>query len=454
MRGSLFNGREANHAVFITGVLILAFAALPPTSAQDGFAGQGFGFGSEAETDAVFGGIGGAASAVHIGGEIEASALGFFDDFDDGADAVRLGGIFSGKLNFSAETSRAGGVINLKLAPGLVYYDKRSPVFIDEAYLTAYFGKFDLEAGLRKLTWGKADSLGPLDVINPQDYSDLSNIGDARNLKIARPLVHASLRLGTFSKLESVFIPNFTPLRFADTGRWAPGQFAALSSMTVNKPDTESLDYFQAGARYTTTLGGAADIGVQYYYGRLTNQAVTVLSGTPPIATFAYNPYHQIGVDYAQVLGGFNIRAEAAANITGDLDGDDAGVYNPSLAWSLGFDRQLFWGINLNAQCNETIRLFDRAIKEPQDLEYNTDITSTRITAALSKNFLRDELAIRFAALWEIESGACLILPALAWMKDDIGVELSCGIFAGSDAGLFGQFHDNSFVKAGIKYTF
>jgi hypothetical protein len=35
-----------------------------------------------------------------------------------------------------------------------------------------------------------------------------------------------------------------------------------------------------------------------------------------------------------------------------------------------------------------------------------------------------------------------------------MAVELSGGIFVGSDEGLFGQFHDNSFVKVGMKYTF
>jgi hypothetical protein len=48
----------------------------------------------------------------------------------------------------------------LNLAPGLVYYDEKSPVYVDEAYLTAYFGKLDVTGGFRKLTWGKADSMG------------------------------------------------------------------------------------------------------------------------------------------------------------------------------------------------------------------------------------------------------------------------------------------------------
>jgi hypothetical protein len=231
-----------------------------------------------------------------------------------------------------------------------------------------------------------------------------------------------------------------------------------LPPQNVIRPGTSTLAYAQAGLRFTTTIAGAADIGAQYYYGRLTTPAVTMTTptGTPPlpVVTFAYNPYHQIGLDYAQVIAGFNIRAEAAANITGDFAGDDGGVYNPSLAWSLGFDRDLFAGIKANLQCNETIRLLDGETTGPQDIEDGNDITSTRITASLSKKFLRDELELKAAVIWEAESGACLIMPSLVRTKNDVAVELSAGIFAGNGEGFFGQFRGNSFVKAGVKYTF
>jgi hypothetical protein len=98
--------------------------------------------------------------------------------------------------------------------------------------------------------------------------------------------------------------------------------------------------------------------------------------------------------------------------------------------------------------------LLHSSIHDPQDVEYDKDITSTQLTAALSRNFFRNELEAKFAALWEIESGMCLILPALTWTKDDIEIELSSGVFAGRGEGLFGQFHDNSFIKVGFKYTF
>jgi hypothetical protein len=437
--------------------IALSLPAQDGFAEQSGFATQSFGFGFDDDDTGGMGGTFGPALAVSIGGEVSASITGFVEDFEDGADDVRFGDIFSGKLNFSAETAYAAGTINLKLVPALVYYDEKSPVYVDEAYITAYFGKLDVTGGLRKLTWGKADSMGPLDVVNPLDFSDLSDLSDMMNMKIPRPLIHASFVLGHFSKLEGVFVPNFEPGGFASSGPWASPQMAMIDELppeNVIRPDTTSLDYAQAGLRFTTTIAGAVDIGAQYYYGRLTTPVVTMTVAAPPVVTFAYNPYHQIGLDYAQVIAGFNLRAELAANITEDLAGDDGAVENPSLAWSLGFDRDLFAGINLNLQCNETLRLLDGEIKSPQDTEAGRDITTTLVTAALSKKFLRDELELKATAIWEAEAGACLIMPSLIWTKNDVAVELSSGIFAGSDEGLFGQFHDKSFVRAGIKYTF
>jgi hypothetical protein len=436
-----------------------------PLAAQDDGFGFGFDDGDAGGMGGAFGGDGGgSAPGVSIGGEVSASMTGFVDDFADGAKDVRLGDLFSGKLDFSAETSRASGVIKLKLQP-VPPESSVSPVLLDEAYVRAYFGNFALEGGLRKLTWGKADALGPLDVINPLDNTDMTDMSDLMNLKIARPLIHASFRIGSFSKLEGVFVPSFEPARLADKdSRWRPAQMAQLDQLEaagvpINRPDTATLDYAQAGARFTTTVG-PADIGAQYYYGRLTSPAVTMtfassVPPTPSAVNFAYNPYHQIGADWAQVLFGFNVRAEIAANITEDLDGDDGAVYNPHLAWSFGFDRDLLWGINLNIQANETITLLHNKIADnPFDIEADADVTSTQIIAALSKTFLRDELEARVAVIWEPEAGDFLVTPSLVWTKDAVSVELSGGIFGGDDEGPFGQYRDNSFVKAVLTYAF
>jgi len=502
---------------YISCIVLIVLFALSPLSAQE------FGF----DNDSSGSGSGGNPVNVKVGGEVSATLLGYVSDFPDGRDYINLGDIFSGKLNFSAGTPFADGVINLNIQT------TEQPVSVDEAYVRAYFGILEIEGGLRKLTWGKADSFGPLDVINPLDYSELTDLSDTMNLKIARPLIHASVRVGSFSKIEGVFVPTFQPLRYADAGsRWEPAQMKKLSNLqsqvqdqiqaqvqdqiqpllplmqmaglqpptvTVAPPmedkpgdDILMFAYAQAGVRFTTTIG-PADFGLQYYHGRLTRPAVTstittttttklVSLPSPPLPApsqiliptaidadidlyYAYNPYHQVGIDWAQAILGFNIRAEFAANITQDLAGDDPAVYNPALLWSFGFDRDLFLGLNLNIQCNESIRLMDDKIgnktltdgattKIITDTETDTDKISTQIIAALSRKFFRDQLELRFAAIWEIEAKDYLLMPAIILTKDTVSVEFSGGIFGGDEEGQFGQYHNNKFVKVSLTYSF
>jgi hypothetical protein len=435
----------------LVSVALFALLAIPfPLAAQE------FGFGFGDESDAAASEPGGSAPlfAVSLSGEVGMELLGYVKELDKPAD-TSLDGNFRGALNFEAEGPNAKAVINLDVNPPTENFTSGF-VSIDEAYLQAYFGDFELGGGLRKLTWGKADSMGPLDVINPYDYTNLTTLTDAMEMKVAQPLINTSYRLGSFSKIEAVVMPWFSPHRFAEEGRW--GQ--AATPFPVTRPETDvltTLTYFQAGTRFTTTIG-SVDLGAQYFYGRMYQPATKFIFTNliPSGIVIDYNRYHQIGVDYAQVISGFNIRAEAAANITEDLSGDDGSIYNPSLAWSLGFDRDLVWGINLNLQCNESIRLLDGEVSDNPllDTEAGKDVTSTLVTAVLSKKFLRDELELKTSAVWDLENSAALIMPALAWTKNDVTIELSGGFFAGDDEGLFGQFRDNSFIRVGLKYTF
>jgi hypothetical protein len=513
-------------------VLVFSLAALLSVHAQDDF---GFGFGSEDEgSGEALGSAYGSASGdslgfasgpsgsfitgASVGGEAKAELLFYAKEFEsaEAFRAIRPGNIFSGALNFKASASNADAVVNLKLRGDLE--DPSRLLSLDEAYIRAFYGSFTVEGGIRKLTWGKADSLGPLDVINPLDYSDLSAMSDIQSIKIARPLIHASYDVGSFSKVEGVFVPWFQGHRFAQSAndRWTPAQVGdmqreasselALLSMlgvaapTINpsevKLDTSTLEYAQGGLRFTTTIG-SSDFGLQYYNGYLPRPAVVrndegvnkltgrimphadviisasstleekqvaraaidaMLATLDPneVLRMAYTRYHQIGVDYAQVIAGFNCRAELAGHLTEDLAGDDGLVYNPFLAWSLGFDRDVFAGLNVNLQVNESIRLLNGKVgSDPlTDIEAGADLTSTRMTLALSKKFFRDELELKTTAIWGIEDMDCYILPAVVWTKGEVALELSGGIFAGKTDGELGQYRDNGFIRTALTYSF
>ncbi|MDR0526487.1 MAG: hypothetical protein LBG79_01505, partial [Spirochaetaceae bacterium] len=132
------------------------------------------------------GGKSGAANfGISIGGEISAGTTFYFEDIKNGADSILPGNLVKGRLDFSAKGDFAEAFISLKVEPVFAASNLNIktlfPVYADEMYASFYYNAqgrtaFILSAGLRKLNWGKADSDGPLDVINPHDYSDLSEV--------------------------------------------------------------------------------------------------------------------------------------------------------------------------------------------------------------------------------------------------------------------------------------
>jgi hypothetical protein len=483
---------------------------------------QDFGFGFDDDEES-----GSSSASFKADGEVKVEATPFIYDFLENLSFDNL--LWNVKLNltfssayfdiFSSFNFNLSSINELWSGSSELKELNYTPLIIDELFFRLYIGRANIEAGFRKLTWGKADSNGPLDVINPIDYSDLRNIEDIKANKIARPMVHITLNTGDFSKLEGVFIPNFTAHRFAAEGRWKPAQYSGMIERfkgdiyyrTFQKlvelvglanalamanrlnsigfpddypfefPDTSGNEYFQAGFRFTATVK-SADLGFQYFYGNLfrpnislTNDGIDrfildlLYNNIPPNIPGSYSGdlslldlqikytrYHQIGIDYAQVLLGFNLRAEAAINFTEDFKGDDGSLQNPFFAWSLGFDRNLFWGINANIQCNETIRLLDDKVGESAalDSQADTDLTSTRISMRFSKSYFRDKFENNITCIWDVENSDFLIIPSLIWTEGSLTAKLSAGIFTGNESGELGFYWKNTFIKIALSFMF
>jgi hypothetical protein len=485
-----------------------------------------------AEGDATGGGAGVVSNGkpgLRASGELSAELLVFPHELSDNAGAVDWGNLVSAKLNIEASGSNAEAVLNFKLSPRTFTGLKVSGdpfanlTLIDEMYLRAFLGSLTLEAGLRKLAWGRADIQGPLDVTNPLDYTDLTGAGDTMGRKIARPMIHASLPLGAASRLEGVFIPSFQGHRYSldPDDRWYPtaitngrkdrmiddlaagiverlpaplNQAPSSSAIAQNLvtgmasnvpvldrddiPTTGGIEYAQGGLRFTTTLG-PADLGFQYYSGHLFRPGLTIkgadglletVSNNPALfigglpgslasaglePRIAYNRYHQIGMDYTQVVFGFSFRAELAAHITEDLGGDDGSIYNPFLAWSAGFDRDLF-GFTVFIEADENIRLLNDKVdaNAALDTEAGSPLTATAMSAQLSRAFFQDRLEAKFGLLWNIEAGDVYLMPSLSYSVDDLKAVLSGGIFAGKDGGELSQYRNKGYIKTALSYSF
>lgn len=443
--------------VFLSIISILIFFGAPALGAQ------AFGFGTSEEKasgEATDAGAAAAASPTFsgpsLGGEVSLTILGFPEELHN-ADFTNSTALSAAALNLKASGSKADAFLALKLDEKLL--TSRPEDILDEAWLQIFAGQTSIQGGLMRITWGRADSLSVLDILNPKNLSDLT-LRDEQERKI--PVTGLRLNQGLAAGLsaELVYLPWFEGNRIAMSGPWIASQLKPFINATWNAPATKGLDYGQGGLRLNASLSGF-DLGAQYFYGRLTTpyidttDAAMYLLGVPGTTIdLGYNPYQQIGADTAFVLGGFNLRLEGGINLTEDSAGTDPLVYNRHIVWSAGFDRDLFAGINLNFQSSGKIRLQHDKITSPLDIESGSEITSTQLAALLSRNFLRDTLKVELLGLLGVEKLDYMIEPGLVLSVGEADIALRGRYFGGDAAGEFGQFNDKSYVSLSSKYKF
>lgn len=230
-----------------------------------------------------------------------------------------------------------------------------------------------------------------------------------------------------------------------------------MTNMFV-QPDTHSLEYSQGGIRLSGTLG-AVDIGAQYYYGFIQNPVIdsalfTQLAANSYKVQIAYNRYHHAGLDTAFVLADFNCRLEAGANITDDLEGTKLNVYNPSLVWALGIDRDLFAGINLNIQGKGSYMLMHEKINLVGDIEKDTKETDSLVAARISQKLFKETVEWELNGAWGIEDMDFIVMPGINFTIGDAVLRVSGNYIFGNAEGQIGQFHDNSSVNIKLSYQF
>lgn len=347
---------------------------------------------------------------------------------------------------FSLEDSRPS-------SDSLDLFSRTYHIRIDNSGIRAHLGKLDLEGAVMKVTWGNSDFQSPLDVVNPVDLSDPTEI-DLNGRKIARPMLYGSYDLTSNIKIEGVFLPTFEgnslpkgmlkPVEVAKAYEFAKKAYNDPINVTIQYPQTNTLEYAQAGFRVNRIIG-STDIGIQYFYGFLPKLALADIAVTADkalVLRMDFNRYQQIGADYSAVFGNYGVRSELAANITKDLSGTDGSVYNPAMLWSLGFTDSSLAGSRLDLQGSGSVRLMnDKIGNTPSDTEYGTNMTDTTMLIKISKKFAKDAIELSASARYGLETADCLVKPSVVWSKDRTKIELDCVFFAGDTSLFSGQYN-------------
>jgi hypothetical protein len=336
-----------------------------------------------------------------------------------------------------------------------------SVLYVGNRFIRASWNAIDVEGGIMSLSWGNTRGSGPLDVVSPLDYSNVTR-PHFLSRKVTQPMLYAAYRPDSKTRIEAVFVPYFAgnqqisktgtnPTLYREIGTLAERMNVSRTDVSVDYPDTSSFEYAQYGARLSGSVGPFS-LGLQTYVGNMSDPAITAVSSEPGKAlnvTLGYNRYTQIGANAETTVGDCAVRSELAANITGDFDGTDGSVYNPSILWLAGCTKKI-GHLDVDLQGSGSVRLMnDRIGSDPVDTEAGTDRTHTRISFSVSRKMtvLDDEIRISGISRIGLEDRDCYIVPAVGFDHDDFQFDLVCGIFAGNPDSEFGQYSDQDYLK-------
>lgn len=454
-----------------------------PLAAQDGGGG-----GTGSFFDDGSGGDG-AGPTAGVGGEVELELRAFpdYDDVEAFADSpVTAVPRVSTELTYEGPASEV--VADLE-------YSTRTPAddieaLIDEAYIRLFYDNLDIQAGYVKTTWGTGDGVHVVDVLNPQDFRDSIN-PDYADRKIAEKMLKLNIYTGTNGLLELAYLPVLTQDRYPLEGRWTPYRVSALeeqllaqlaqiaavnpgfdpsdvpgvaASITADAeaaPQPDTLADGQYGIRYSTSVGGV-DIGGIYYFGFIREPVIDIPESDPTAYSISFDRLNLFGLEFATVVSGFNLRAEAAYNLTEDTAGDDPLVHNNSIAYMAGFDRDLpVSNLNVNIQGRGEYLLGSDEVSEngAADVDFdpgeNEEYWTHTLVATVEDSYRNQTITPSLNFLMSAETQDFALRPGVELvLADDATVDVRGTVFEGDEDTQFGQFDENDHLEISVEYAF
>ena len=430
-------------------------------------------------------GAGLSAAALDVGGSLSVPFRAGWGNMTEGEswdrDSLANGNCSVGpdlklELSFSSDKADFKAVINGNEG------DLEDNLF-DELSLTFYGDNMTAALGWQKVVWGKGDKVHVLDLLNPMDYTDFLN-PDYLDRKIAQPMINLSFPHSLNGRLELVYVPFFTADKLASEGSWMMNETEALvagvtglvttqaaaivnpasaamflsnyGSMDAFLPDTDTLEYGQAGTRLTATLG-QVDLGAVYYLGRNRTPSVIISGATVDDISVSYDPVQVFGLEAGTVLAGFNLRGEGAYYMTQDLAGDDPGVHNNSVNYVAGFDRDIpVHNVNVNIQVTGAyVMNHGKTDNSVLDVENGTDSTVTTLVCNVSDSFNHEKVKPEVTLTYRAEDYSGIVKPSLDWEVDgNLSFTFGGTILWGDEDSFFGQFDDNDYLFLEAAYQF
>ena len=285
-------------------------------------------------------------------------------------------------------------------------------------YAEIYGERFDLRIGASRLVWGRLDEFQPTDVVNPIDLTRFLLEGRSE-ARLPVGLVRGRAFFGA-STLEGVVIPAFRASRF-DQLEELTSPFNLFPLIPRVEPPVAWRNV-QGGTRFTSTVG-RLDWGVSAFRGFMSFPVVgPAFEGNHP-------RYTMIGADFETVRGQWGIRGEVATF--------DA------------VERRFEGGVGVDRRAG------DYRIASNVLISHEPDDTDVTVVAAADRSFARETRTVRAFAVYNPSDGTAFVRGiAAVSLREDVWLEGSIGVFAGSSLEPLGLLTRRDFVYTRLKVFF
>jgi hypothetical protein len=264
------------------------------------------------------------------------------------------------------------------------YDHKRTHADIRDLYWHFNPGKWEINAGVKTVTWGKTESNHLVDIINQYDLLEDRNLEH----KLGQPLIHSAYttQQGT---LELYLTTISRELHFpGEKGRLRPGFNIDYSNTEFERKNGKYIP--DVAIRFSKSIN-SFDFAVSHFLG--TGRLPFFKKSDVDVFVPVYEEINQTGIELQWVKGPFALKAEAIYQVSGRRNTEAATVgieYNsfyksgPELKWLLeytcdkrnkeqinGMNNDLFAGMNLNLNDTQGTNFM---IASTIDLQYRTNI--------------------------------------------------------------------------------
>ncbi len=361
-----------------------------------------------------------------------------------------------------------------------------------DLYAEVVTRRFEIRAGASRLVWGRLDEFQPTDVVNPIDLARFLLEGRSE-ARLSVGLVRGRIFLPASTTLELVVVPAFRAGRFdqldeptspfnltltamTNVGVDVTEAAAALRQPTVIRYEpSASWQNMQGGGRVTSTAG-RVDWGVSAYRGLKSFPIVTVTPIPDPRSPIpdpdltiveTFPRFTMIGGDFETVRGPWGVRGEVAAFVDDELQSTRAarGVSGKSFQGGIGVDRRAG-----DYRVAANVLVSHRAAEESADSQQpaatggvssgsesrsELERTDLMLVGAVDRSFARETRTLRVFTVYDPTDETMFVrVIAAVSLHDNVWLEGSGGLFAGSSLDTIGRLTRRDFVYGRLKVFF